>query len=521
MWTASAVYLFGSLIYKGGVQFGESSDIDLVVIMPELHDALARHRWLDKFSQHKDALEIKLLRTLTRLGNEPLVSVVAVTRAEIEMDIHKDGHREFFSSNTFRDFSTSVQTVGLPCMNPQKPTRFVAGAIGFVQKIRNEYLAVSPNGTATLVPYVGSDPLPKRLMRAAAMAAHASGQSQGPGAEHDVQEGLDLLTNYLYSNRSSNPAFRRLQDLLSVRRLARGAHGPVTASDQLLLAELIYDLTLGGTSSGAITPGKSNWGATSVDERGNQTTPAVISGEAGLVGQGDATALLNMPHSSSTAFFADRFAKAFPGVRDTTWFVKPHDVAMRLGELLKPPLAFSDGTPIWWWRGGNLQIERFERLDSGEFLMNYEELRIARIAAVPSASYHRNFVYIDVSAMPSTGLYEQKPNDVERRVSEQGYDAEEYGLYRGRHLLTRAEYDDGATTIDGVLVSTSGASELRVRYITPYNFVIAAANSPINNMDFDHTLEEKLNEALRSGAEGVVEELRGLIRKLPLPTRAQ
>ena len=36
--------------------------------------------------------------------------------------------------------------------------------------------------------------------------------------------------------------------------------------------------------------------------------------------------------------------------------------------------------------------------------------------------------------------------------------------------MTRAEYDDGATVIDGKVVDLNGKAKLRIRYITPYNF---------------------------------------------------
>jgi predicted nucleotidyltransferase len=61
-WSAEAVssfgskevHLFGSLIHKNGVQFGSSSDIDLVLVMPELDDAVSRQRWLQGFLEHKE-----------------------------------------------------------------------------------------------------------------------------------------------------------------------------------------------------------------------------------------------------------------------------------------------------------------------------------------------------------------------------------------------------------------------------------------------------------------------------------
>jgi hypothetical protein len=184
--------------------------------------------------------------------------------------------------------------------------------------------------------------------------------------------------------------------------------------------------------------------------------------------------------------------------------------------LLKTPLSFSDGTPIWWWRGGNLHIERFERLTPSEFIMNVDELKIVSIAAVPSQAYKRHFVYVQTDAMAPTGLYPGLSATSNDFAEVNGYDYEEYGLLRDGHLLTRAEYDDGHAMIGGKLVDIRGLAELRSRYITPYNFVIAAQGSPINNNAFDEELEDILNAALKGNAKDQVERLRSRVAKLPL-----
>jgi hypothetical protein len=184
--------------------------------------------------------------------------------------------------------------------------------------------------------------------------------------------------------------------------------------------------------------------------------------------------------------------------------------------LLKAPLSFSDGIPIWWWRGRNLQIERFERRGPNEFIMNTEELKITRIAAVPGSTYQRNFVYVQTDAMAPTGLYPEWHARSAEHIEQSGYHYEEYGLFEGNHLLKREEYDDGYAMIDGNLVKTSGRSELRVRYITPYNFLIAAQGSPINNPQFDQELEQTLNAALKGNAEEAVENILGRVNALPL-----
>ena len=63
-------------------------------------------------------------------------------------------------------------------------------------------------------------------------------------------------------------------------------------------------------------------------------------------------------------------------------------------------------------------------------------------------------------------------------------------------MVTRAEHDDGAAYIDGQLVDIRQRNELRVRFLTPYNFIIAAHDSPINNQDFDARIVELLNALL-------------------------
>jgi hypothetical protein len=108
------------------------------------------------------------------------------------------------------------------------------------------------------------------------------------------------------------------------------------------------------------------------------------------------------------------------------------------------------------------------------------------------------------------------PRSEEQRaagVPEWGYHYEEYGLVDGSHKVSRPEYDDGAAVIEGEIRDTAGRQELRIRYTTPYNFLIAPHGSPINNKDFDHTLERLLNDVLTTG-EGL-EDLAKEVLRLP------
>ncbi len=118
--------------------------------------------------------------------------------------------------------------------------------------------------------------------------------------------------------------------------------------------------------------------------------------------------------------------------------------------------------------------------------------------------------------MSPVGFYPSTEQRIAEETSGQGifgYYWEEYGLVDGAHLITRAQYDDGAAMIEGQLQDVRGRTELRLRYVTPYNFIIAANGSAINNGDFDEVLVEKLDAMLRG--EDRIEELAKAVSRLP------
>ena len=202
----------------------------------------------------------------------------------------------------------------------------------------------------------------------------------------------------------------------------------------------------------------------------------------------------------STVIFAHRFAGAFPGVRAIEWFDGAATIKQRLTKLLEEPLEYADITPIWWSRGNsNLQITSF--VDEGDrYVLNGDEMSISRIAAVGSRSYKHQFVYVEVAPLPETGLYPQTADritEVERGDGDFTRYWEEFGLVDGKHLVTRAVYDDGSAVIDGRLQSIRERAECRSRHVTPYNFVIAASGAPILSMKYDEKLEGHLDAMLK------------------------
>jgi hypothetical protein len=88
-----------------------------------------------------------------------------------------------------------------------------------------------------------------------------------------------------------------------------------------------------------------------------------------------------------------------------------------------------------------------------------------------------------------------KQEDINKHIETFGYSWEEYGLL-GKKLIRREEYDDGAIVINGEIVDASNA-ELRVRYLSDYNFIIAAQQSPYSSNKFERESEDMFNDLLK------------------------
>jgi hypothetical protein len=226
--------------------------------------------------------------------------------------------------------------------------------------------------------------------------------------------------------------------------------------------------------------------------------------------------------SSSNWFHNERFTMAFPGVRGLAEIANPEKAVERLAILLEKPLRWiwqdaeystSGVKPIWWWRGGStMPIEQCIVVGIDEILLDYQELPIQRVVAVNAGAYWQSFVYIETKAKCPTGLYPKLTSEKEAKLKEIfGYIHEEYGAFENR-FVTRAEYDDGAAEIDGKPSRIDGV-QLRVRYLTPFNLVIAPHESPINNRHFDSHFEELMNGILDSKYS--VEDLAKEVLKLP------
>lgn len=202
-------------------------------------------------------------------------------------------------------------------------------------------------------------------------------------------------------------------------------------------------------------------------------------------------------HASSAAWFSERFKRAFPGIRhEVKWITDPDEAVSRLQRLLQAPLKYPGYVPAWWFRGGsNNPIRVFRIVGKNTILLDSEELEIDRVAAIDCGQYWNHAVYVQVKGVSPSGADQAAVDFRSEMIAKRGYCDEEVCFFRGKYIK-RSFYDDGAAEIDGKVVDLEGEAEVRIRYLSPYNLLIAAHDSAINNSSFDGEQEDLMCLAL-------------------------
>jgi hypothetical protein len=231
----------------------------------------------------------------------------------------------------------------------------------------------------------------------------------------------------------------------------------------------------------------------------------------------------------STVFFKGRMAGAFPGSRGLIEYKKARDIHRHLAQLLEAPLHFRRheiGTidPIWWFRGGSaMDIDSFRWLGGRRCVMGWNELKIRRIVAyVDSGRYYSNYVYVEAEAQKPTGLDKNMTSEhIKELKKHMNIVDEEYAIYKPsvffRKRVTKQEEDDGATKVFGKLVRMKRDHiETRCRFLTDFNFIIAAKGSAFNCNEFNRTSEDFF-EGLLNGSV-TIKELNEYLMRFPKPS---
>jgi predicted nucleotidyltransferase len=239
---ACDIYLFGSAIYQGGDQFdAQNSDLDIVVLFTETLPASERVNRLASLRNHKQNLELSMIPHLHRTNCvEPGVSILPITDFELQANVHKSGSRRFFDRNIFLNLETEELSVSLPNAGVVTIPDENRQALEFVQKIHNEFLAVSSNGAGEIFEFDGPDPMPKAYARFAAQLISEAAE----GEWYDTRLGLENLWGELLKRRSESEQLGSLFKTLSIRRGGRGRRAPLSAIEQVLLSEILSDLAM-------------------------------------------------------------------------------------------------------------------------------------------------------------------------------------------------------------------------------------------------------------------------------------
>jgi hypothetical protein len=210
-------------------------------------------------------------------------------------------------------------------------------------------------------------------------------------------------------------------------------------------------------------------------------------------------------NTKSTILFSHRLRTAFPGVRDIKWFYGD-EATKGLKRFFVFPIKAQKNQdqkhgklvtdPFWWFRDGSSEsIEKFKDLGDGKILLGNEELIIDKIAIYNANSYYRSFIYIQTLADKPTGLYQYEEEEISNRIKELGYASEEFGLHNNIPIK-RSEYDDNAAFIKGNYVKLNNP-QLRIKYLSKYNFIITPKFSPYNSREGDSLGDRYMNAILK------------------------
>lgn len=246
-------FVFGSLVEDNAEAFyPATSDVDLVLALrKDGLDFEDRVALIAGAKASLSELELQLMQTFQRQrADQPITSTVVITPTERKQAIHKQGDGSLLSAPRFVQISTKKPTIEFVRVSEfdtdsdyDQINRECVGAMREAQDIRNRFLRRAPNTQEFLLSYEGPDPLPKPLMRRAAMVAWSKGDRASHNDRENIRVGLDFMGEEL-TRRGSGKDVADLRKLLSIRRGGRGATRPIQPLQLLLLWEALFDVAV-------------------------------------------------------------------------------------------------------------------------------------------------------------------------------------------------------------------------------------------------------------------------------------
>jgi serine/threonine protein kinase len=196
--------------------------------------------------------------------------------------------------------------------------------------------------------------------------------------------------------------------------------------------------------------------------------------------------------------FNDIILYSFPGKRG---LIETND-AKKINKVFSKLEEVKEDINLWWTRGhSNCPIgKNLFKLNEDTWVMDHIEIQIEKLWAFHSShSLDHQFIIIKTKPMQPFGIY-----------GDSVYKYEEAAWFKDRYI-TREEYDDGATEIDGETVWTEQQAELRVRDLVPEFYFIATGIHPIHLIANDAVVEA-VYEKLKEGKELDEEDIKKLTR---------
>ena len=248
------IYLFGSLIHRDAKLFvPERSDVDLLgVISGDVSWPEKRIEATVRLARAKVDLESRLVNVLGRDPSVPIVSVVLTSPEDLAFGIHKDSDSyDFFGRNQFLPLNSDIagKCTLPPLLLCQAEDSDLICAIRGAQKERNQYLALSADGSTQFQPWDENDPVPKELQRVAARVRYHV-QGLNDDTLTDLVEGLEYLHDLVRQlpgdgtgavGSTQRVSFAQLKIWLAIRRGARGTRSPMSQVTALTLWEILAE----------------------------------------------------------------------------------------------------------------------------------------------------------------------------------------------------------------------------------------------------------------------------------------
>jgi serine/threonine protein kinase len=182
--------------------------------------------------------------------------------------------------------------------------------------------------------------------------------------------------------------------------------------------------------------------------------------------------------------YDDILRECFPGKRGLveTNEVKKND------RLLNKLSEAAQSLELWWTQGtANMPIKTFNRLNEDTLLMDYIEIEVEKIWVYKDFySLDHNFILLKTKAMQSFDIYDGEATF-----------REEAAWFNDRYI-SREEYDDGVTEIDGETIWLEGRAELRVRNLQPQYYFITTPYHPIGLMKNDFLVSSVYKKLIQS-----------------------